>query len=231
MAPAAFEVMRVRTLLAPLALAAAFPLAASAGVVKGHVFMGARAAAAASANQRSLARLQAESADAVVYVERVPDKVERKLADARTGWLFRRRHPRLPRMVQMDRRFKPRVMAIARGGELELVNLDRTYHSTFSVSPARRFDLGKRAPGAVDTMRFERTGVVNLHCEIHPDMLGFVVVVPNHAFARPDSLGAFRLPALPQGRYRLHAWHPRHRELVRDFEMPRRGDVELSLVF
>jgi hypothetical protein len=131
----------------------------------------------------------------------------------------------------MDRRFKPRVLAVAAGSKVEIVNMDRVYHNAFSVSAAKRFDLGKYPPGRADTLEFERPGVINLHCEIHPDMLGFVVVTPNHAFTRPDSTGAFELPKLPAGRYRVHAWNPRGVETTSDVSMPQRGDVPLEMVF
>lgn len=80
-------------------------------------------------------------------------------------------------------------------------------------------------------MVFDRAGVANLHCDIHPDESGFVVVVPNHAFARPDSLGRFALPKLPKGDYTLHVWHPRLGEITRDVTMPKHGDLKIELRF
>ena len=112
---------------------------------------------------------------------------------------------------------------------MEFLNLDRVYHNAFSVSSARRFDLGKYPPGRADTVLFEHAGIVNMHCDIHPEELGFVVVVPNHAVARPDSDGVFTLPALPRGSYTVHVWHPRRGERKRSFEVPRHGDVLLEL--
>jgi hypothetical protein len=174
-----------------------------------------------------LARLQSGVADAVVYVEKIPDRVHEKLG--RRGWFAR--VPPLPAMSHRGRRFVPRVLAIPAGDSVAFANLDRVYHNTFSVSAARRFDLGKYAPGRRDTVRFPRAGAVTLHCDIHPEEIGFVMVVPNRAFARPDSLGAFRLPKLPPGRYRVRTWHPRLGELSRTIEMPKRGDVALELAF
>lgn len=165
--------------------------------------------------------------EAVVYVEQVPEKVERKLT--RHRWW--KRKPKLPRIVQADLRFSPRVLAAAVGTRVEFANLDRVFHNAFSVSSARRFDLGQYPPGRVDTVAFDRAGVANLHCDIHPREAGFVVVVPNHAFARPDSLGQFKLPKLPAGSYTVRAWHPGLGELRREVTMPRRGDVTLELKY
>jgi hypothetical protein len=171
------------------------------------------------------AKAQEGVTDAVLYVEQVPDAVERKLAKPR--WLSRPPRPR--RIVQSKLRFQPRVMAALAGSTVELQNLDRVYHNAFSVSAAMRFDLGKYPPGKLDTLVFQRPGVVNLHCDIHPEEIGYVVVVPNHAYARPDSIGRFQLPKLPAGSYTLHVWHPRLGELRRPFQVPARGNVALEI--
>ena len=123
------------------------------------------------------------------------------------------------------------MLAVARGTSVEFQNLDRVYHNAFSVSVAKRFDLGKYPPGTRDTVLFDRAGAINLHCDIHPDMVGFVVVLPNHVFCHPDSMGAYQLPSLPGGRYSVRVWHPHRGELRRDVVVPRHGDVDLTLVY
>jgi plastocyanin len=165
--------------------------------------------------------------EAVVYLDRIPDEVERKLTS--THWWKRKKKSNLPRIVQADLRFSPRVLVAPVGTQVEFANLDRVFHNTFSVSAARRFDLGRYLPGHVDTVTFDRAGVANLHCDIHPQEVGFVVVVPNHAYARPDSLGYFTLPKLSAGDYVVRVWHPRLGDLRRKVTMPRRGNLRLDL--
>jgi plastocyanin len=186
---------------------------AGAGVIRGELSLGRRGTAA----YRGVT-------DAAVYVERVPDKVERKLAKQR------KKRP-LPSIVQAREKFTPRVLVVTAGSPVTFENRDRVYHNTFSVARARRFDLGKYPPGHRDTVVFDKDGVANLHCDIHPDEIGFVVVVPNHAHARPDTLGRFALPKLPAGEYRLRVWHPRRGELTRAITMPKRGDVRLTVSY
>lgn len=198
-------------------------LDAGAGTISGRVQLG-----------RASARGQGDAgvADAVVWVERVPDKVEAKLAGGSGWWIFRHAADTRPqRIVQADARFRPRVLATVAGHDVEFRNLDRVYHNVFSVSSARRFDTGKTAPGHADTIAFRRSGVVNVLCDVHPQEVAYVVVVPNHVMARPDSLGRYELPRLPEGDYVVHAWHPRCGELRRDASMPRKGDITLDLRF
>jgi len=230
--------MRLRCLArlaVPLLLA---PSLAAAADVTGTLWVN-RAAAArwptrlalTSAPRGTASRDQRGVNESVVWIESVPEKVERKLTSTGTRWFWRRREtPHLPCLVQSGHAFTPRVLTVAAGSQVEFRNLDRVYHNAFSVSSARRFDLGKYPPGRADTVLFQRPGVVNLHCDIHPDELGFIVVTPNHAVARPDSLGDFRLPQLPPGHYTVHAWHPRFGETRSEFDVPKRGAVDLRLV-
>lgn len=221
--------LTLATIVAALGLSVA---PAAAGVIRGVLV---------TSPQETRTRVSADSAatkpalqrgarDAVVYLERVPDKVEKKLTHRGPFSLFKKT-PRPQRIVQTKLKFVPRVLAATPGSLVEFENLDRVYHNTFSVSAAKRFDLGKYPPGALDTVVFNRVGVANLHCDIHPDESAFVVVVPNHAFTRPDSLGRFVLPKLPRGQYSVRVWHPRLGEITRAVEMPRRGDVTLELKF
>lgn len=172
--------------------------------------------------------------EGVVWVAKVPERLEARLSAPRKAWFGlgkRPAEPPLPRVAMREDRFAPRVVAVPAGSRIEFANSDRFYHSAFSVSGAKRFDLGKTPPGRRDTLSFARSGVINLHCEIHPEAVGYVVVTPNRVYAKPDASGRFRLPKLPPGRYTLHAWHPLKGELELPFDVPRRGAVALNPTF
>ena len=102
---------------------------------------------------------------------------------------------------------------------------------SFSVSPAKRFDIGKYAPSQMRQVTFDTPGVVELFCDIDPSMAGFVFVLPHRVFTRPDASGAFTLPKLPRGNYILKAWHPSLGRLSRKVEMPKKGDLVVTLHF
>ena len=159
--------------------------------------------------------------DAVVYLESVPPKLERKLAKAPCDSVI----------VEAHHQFAPRVLAVAAGTSVEFRNEDQIYHNCFSVSPTQKFDIGKCAPNTSRKVRFKRAGEVRLFCEIDPAMSGFVFVVPGHAFVRPDSSGAFTLPKLARGRYRVKVWHPSWGKLSRRVEVPRKGDAVVRLSY
>ena len=221
--------MRLR-ILSGLAIGLAVSTAASAsGVIRGTVRVPAAPAAASSSNPypgqagsmagvhgagRGLAR------DAVVYVERVPGGADSTLPAGA-----------IPKLSQKGQAFVPRVLAVGVGGSVDFPNLDPIFHNAFSLSPVRRFDLGKYPRGQSKRVRFPRTGLVNVFCDIHSDMAAFILVLPHRAFAQPDDEGRWALPALPPGRYTLHAWHPDLRELTREIELPAHGGLTVALDF
>jgi hypothetical protein len=194
---------------------------AHAGTIRGTV----------TSNAKKAKKGRASVTDAVVYIDQLPPEVERKL-NSHGFWFFRKESPpRVRNLVLMNRRFDPYVLAIALNDRIAFQNLDRVYHSAFSVSAAKRFDLNRRAPGASDTLTMSRPGVINLHCEIHPDMGGYVVVLPNHAFTFPNEKGQFRLPSLPPGGYTVRVFHPRWGEIQRRVQLDKSGDATVDLAY
>jgi hypothetical protein len=89
-------------------------------------------------------------------------------------------------------------------------NLDRIYHNVFSVSPLAPFDLGQyKSTEPPRTVAFERAGLVPVYCNIHPQMLSYVVVLENDAFAVTAKDGRFAIDALPAASdLLLNAWLP-----------------------
>jgi len=148
--------------------------------------------------------------DAVLYLERIPAAAESALAA-------------LPatraRLAQRDQSFVPRVVAVPVGGTVDFPNMDPIYHNVFSVSPTRRFDLGKYPRGHSKSVTFGRTGLVNVYCDIHSDMAAFILVVPNHACVQPAADGTFAFPDLPPGRYTLRLWHPDFGTVSREVDL------------
>jgi hypothetical protein len=134
-----------------------------------------------------------------------------------------------PRLAQKDQSFVPRVLPVAVGTAVEFPNLDAIFHNVFSLSPVKRFDLGKYPRGQSRRVTFDRPGLVNVYCEIHSDMEGFILILPNHAFTQPDEAGAFRLPPLPAGRYVIRMWHPDRPEIRREVTVPAGGSVTVDL--
>jgi len=113
------------------------------------------------------------------------------------------------RVVQKDKLFVPHVIAIQVGTEVAFPNLDPIYHSAFSTFSGQIFDLGLYPPGSSRTVAFRHAGIVRVFCNIHPTMSAVIVVLEDPWFAVTDSTGAFSIPDVPPGEYRMHVYHER----------------------
>jgi plastocyanin len=111
-------------------------------------------------------------------------------------------------IAQKDLAFVPPLLPVQVGTRVEFPNLDDTYHSIFSYSPAKRFDLGRYRPEErpIPSEVFNIPGLVTLRCDIHEHMRGLILVLDTPYFVVTDADGRFRLSGLPFGRYTLKAW-------------------------
>ncbi|MCE9619137.1 MAG: hypothetical protein K8R92_04440 [Planctomycetes bacterium] len=103
--------------------------------------------------------------------------------------------------------FRPAVLAVQTGTPILFPNKDPMYHSVFSYSDARRFDLGRyRAGEEMEAVVFDKPGTVSLFCEIHEHMRGHIVVVDSPFFCTTDERGNFKLHNLPEGTHTFRVW-------------------------
>jgi plastocyanin len=84
------------------------------------------------------------------------------------------KHPTRKVLIQ-DFRFEPAHITIKRGTKVRWINKDSTAH-TATANKKRSFDSGRLGKGQSYTHTFKSAGKKPYHCEIHPDMMGSVVV-------------------------------------------------------
>lgn len=110
-------------------------------------------------------------------------------------------------MDQRNETFVPRLLAIETGTTVDFPNSDAIFHNVFSLSRARRFDLGRYAAGRSKAVRFDRPGVVRVFCDIHSHMSAFIVVFNHPYFKVTEADGRFRIDNVPPGTYTLVGWY------------------------
>ena len=124
------------------------------------------------------------------------------------GSFPKRSSPPARQVAQKDLTFVPSLLPVQVGTRVEFPNLDDTYHSIFSYSPAKRFDLGRYRPEErpIPSQVFDTPGLVTLRCDIHDHMRGLILVLDTPYFVVTGADGRFRLSRLPAGHYTLKAW-------------------------
>ena len=166
----------VRLLLFAAAAAALMPALAWAEQVAGTI--------------KTRVREGASAAVPVVYAERL---------DAPTP-----DRPGTFAITQKSKTFVPRVLAVPNGSSVSFPNEDPIFHNVFSLSTPQPFDLGLYRAGAAKTRTFAQPAVYYVFCNIHPQMVAFLVVAPSPWVAMATADGTWRLD-LPAGRYRITA--------------------------
>jgi plastocyanin len=127
-------------------------------------------------------------------------------------------HPAAPVeavMDQMNRSFTPDVLVIPVNSSVTFSNSDTVSHQIYSFSPAKRFQLPLYRGKPYPPTRFEQPGLVTLGCNIHDEMLAYVVVTDAPFFGRTAGNGGWSTD-VPNGPYRISVWHPRLREEDKD---------------
>jgi plastocyanin len=110
---------------------------------------------------------------------------------------------------QRDATFIPHVLPIVKGSTVRIVNRDKTYHNVFSLSPIKKFNIGRRPTGEEVPVTFDKTGIIQVFCDIHSHMSAFILVLNNSMFVQPSADGTFTLDDVPPGKYTIQAWHER----------------------
>ena len=113
-------------------------------------------------------------------------------------------------VAQKNKAFVPNFLVIPCGTDVEFPNFDHFDHNVFSISKAApAFDLDRYPYNSSKTRNFDKVGVVQTFCNIHPDMRAIIFVTPNAYFTRADADGKFQLENVPVGKYNVVAWQER----------------------
>jgi hypothetical protein len=121
-----------------------------------------------------------------------------------------------PRLVsQSGKTFAPHVLAVPIGQTVDFRNDDPFFHNVFSLSDGQHFDAGLYGAGRSYTKTFTHAGPVELLCNIHASMMGYLYIVDSAYYAQPRPSGAFTIRNVPPGRYELSAWHESSASVVK----------------
>jgi plastocyanin len=107
---------------------------------------------------------------------------------------------------QKNKQFTPSMTVALKGSTVEFPNDDKIFHNVFSLSRTARFDLGLYKSGASKSVKMRRSGVIDVYCNIHPEMVSKILVLETKYYAVTDRAGRFSLKGVPAGDYGVVVW-------------------------
>ncbi|MHB8303668.1 MAG: carboxypeptidase regulatory-like domain-containing protein [Acidobacteriaceae bacterium] len=113
-------------------------------------------------------------------------------------------------MDQVRMAFVPHVLVILKGTTVNFLNDDPVQHNVYwpAIDHDRKLahNMGTWPQGIVKSFTFHELGEVPLLCNVHPEMSGYIVVVPTPYFALTDKEGRYTIENVPPGQYTLKTW-------------------------
>ena len=134
-------------------------------------------------------------------------------------------------------RFVPSVATTVVGSTLEVQNTDPVLHTTHARLDSRFgasvWNVVQPEGAAAVSKPLPRNALIDVRCDLHPNMKAFVLVFNHPYFTITDAEGNFELGKVPPGTYQLRAWHARLGSREKPIAVPSQGvltaDVTIDL--
>ena len=123
--------------------------------------------------------------------------------------------PKKPPVVDnLKCKFEPELQVVPVGTEILIVNSDPILHNThgYLLTDSRRgrtvFNQAMPQKGQQVKSTLKQPGVVDVACDVHGWMQGWVVVAENPYYAVTEKNGTFAIKDVPPGKYTLVTFQP-----------------------
>src|SRR5487761_918693 len=113
-------------------------------------------------------------------------------------------------MDQHHLAFVPHALVVLKGTTVDFKNEDAVGHNVYwpAINRDRKLahNMGTWPQGISKPFTFDVLGDVPLLCNVHPEMSGYIIVVPTPYFALTDKEGNYTIKDVPPGKYTLTTW-------------------------
>ncbi len=104
--------------------------------------------------------------------------------------------------------YQPHVLAFPAGTTVEILNPDGVLHNVHSYSKVNSaFNMAQPKFKKKMTVKIEKPEAVEVKCDVHGWMQGWLVATANPYYAVTDDSGNFKLTDVPAGTYTVEVWH------------------------
>jgi plastocyanin len=135
-------------------------------------------------------------------------------------------------MDQINSQFVPNILVVQSGTLVSFPNSDSIKHHVYSFSKPKTFELQLYKGLKAEPLTFGSKGEVELGCNVHDWMLGYIFIVDTPYFKQTDETGTVSLEA-PDGDYIVKIWHPRIQDaaelLERNVSLAQAVKIEFNL--
>ena len=109
---------------------------------------------------------------------------------------------------QKDCEYHPHVLAFPVGTPVEINNPDGILHNIHSYSKANApFNIAQPKFKKTVEVKIEKPEAINVKCDVHGWMNGWLVATESPYVAVTDNSGNFKLTDVPAGTYNVEVWH------------------------
>jgi plastocyanin len=110
-------------------------------------------------------------------------------------------------VAQVGKNFVPPVAVVPVGSAVSFPNRDTVRHHVYSFSPTKKFEIKLYVGTPANPVVFDQPGIAVLGCNIHDNMVAWIVVVGTPWYGQTAADGRWTAPNVPPGTYRLRTWH------------------------
>ncbi len=140
--------------------------------------------------------------------------------------------PMKPSFDQNGCKFDPRVLIVAEGAPVDILNSDGILHNIHTW-PKNNKPFNKAQPKFRKKMteKFAKADFVRVTCDVHNWMTGYIVVAEHPYYGITDEAGSFKIAGVPAGSYTLEYWHEKLGTQTAKVTVPASGSVTADFQF
>ena len=148
------------------------------------------------------------------------------------GASLKKEYPLFEKHSTLDQKnlvFIPRVLPILKGTTVDFQNSDDVQHNIFAPGKVEKFNLGTWGLGGVREYTFNKLGEVVILCNVHSEMVAYIIILENPYYAQTDEGGNFRIENVPPGTYTLKTWHEKMKSAPQEVTIAKGEIKEIHL--
>lgn len=134
----------------------------------------------------------------------------------------------VPVLGQKRNTYVPHILPIVVGSKVEMRSDDPELHNVYAFATSQKkmlFNIGIPPNSPPQHQTFSKEGVVRLTCNVHKEMLAFILVLQNPYFVVIEKgTNEFLIKDVPAGKYQLRLWG----EKLDDAILTRKFPVEVT---